>query len=486
MNENADENRLDEVTDTSGINMSDDAVNDSGKALSENEINYDTIKSTEEPAADTDGNTDAVCADDSLADETDALDAPVYFTDESAEEEHSEETAAPQAHGTSGSSYKRAIAIGLAGAILCGSAIGLSLGVGFNISKNLFVSGAQRFSFGTDTNENEAIDASATGLSLTPSEDSAQKVFDSVKDSVVNISIKVQTSGFFGYEAQGSGSGIIYSQDDEKVYIVTNDHVVEDATNVKISITGSEQVEAKLVGKDQVSDLAVISVLKSDLAEAGITDVKTAKFGESDNMEVGEFVVAIGNALGQGKTATRGIISALNKQINIDGKQLTVLQTDAAINPGNSGGALVNTSGEVIGINTAKLASSDVEGTGFAIPTSVAKSIIDELMQKGAVDKPYLGVQLYTIDERFKRTYNVSYDGLFVTGIESGSPAEKAGLQVSDIITAIDGVSVKTGTDLSNEINKHKSGDKVTLNVIRNGNMQLTITAVLENRNEQF
>ena len=391
-------------------------------------------------------------------------------------------------HKTNRTAYKRTIALGLAGTIFCGASLGLSLGVGLNISKNLFVNGISNFSFAKDTDENAAINASPTGVSLTPSEDSVAKVFNQVKDSVVNISITVQTSNFFNqtYESTGSGSGIIYSQDDEKVFIVTNNHVVDGASSVKISITGSEQVDAKLVGKDASSDLAVISVLKSDLSAAGISSVTPAVFGESDKMEVGEFVIAIGNALGQGKTATRGIISAVNKEINIDGKQLTVLQTDAAINPGNSGGALVNTSGEVIGINTAKLSSSSVEGTGFAIPTSVAKSIIEELMQKGTVDKPYLGIEVYTINEQFKRIYNINYDGVFVTGIEEGSAAEQAGLQVTDIIVGINGQTITTGDELSNAISRYKSGDNITLSIIRNGSMQMTLTATLVNQNEQF
>ncbi len=391
-------------------------------------------------------------------------------------------------HKKSASAYRRTIALGLAGTILCGASLGLSLGVGLNVSRNLFSGGLNGFSFADDTDENAAITASPTGGSLTPSEDSVAKVFNNVKDSVVNISITAQTSDFFHqtYESTGSGSGIIYSQDNEKVYIVTNNHVVEDATTVKISITGSEQVKASLVGKDASSDLAVISVLKSDLQAAGISSVTPAKFGSSENMEVGEFVIAIGNALGQGKTATRGIISAVDKEINIDGKKLTVLQTDAAINPGNSGGALVNTAGEVIGINTAKLSSSSVEGTGYAIPTSVAKSIIDELMQKGTVDKPYLGIQVYTINEQFKRIYNISYDGVFITGIERGSAAEQAGLQVSDIITAVNGQTITSGDELSSAISKYKSGDNISLTIIRNGSMQMTVTATLANQNEQF
>lgn len=391
---------------------------------------------------------------------------------------------------SSRTSYRRTIALGLAGTIFCGASIGLSLGVGLNVSTNLMIKEDLPFSFSTDTDETAAITASPTStatLNLTPSEDSVAKVFNQVQDSVVNISITIVSNDFFYQtESTGSGSGIIYEQDDNNIYIVTNNHVVEDASSVSISITGSEQVKASLVGKDASSDLAVISVSKADLKAAGITSVTPATFGDSDSLEVGEFVIAVGNALGQGKTVTRGIVSAVNKEINIDGKKLTMIQTDAAINPGNSGGALVNTAGEVIGINTAKFSSTDVEGTGFAIPTSVAKSIIDELMQNGNVDKPYLGVQVYSIDDQFKQIYNININGVYIVSVDSGSAAERAGLQASDIITAIDGKAITSGSELSAEISKHKSGDRVTLTVIRNGVSQTTLTATLANQNAQF
>jgi serine protease Do len=462
MNEN--ENKLNEQ-------LNNEAVENTTSEATDNIIE-DNIETTSDII-----NTDTYNITDELPTEDDVLNLDISDEDE------------PKAkHKSTRTAYKRTIALGLAGTIFCGASLGLSLGVGLNISKNLFSGGIGNFSFAQNTDENATIDASATGLTLTPSEDSVAKVFNQVKDSVVNISITVQSSGYFNqtYESTGSGSGIIYSQDDEKVFIVTNNHVVDGASSVKISITGSEQVSAKLVGKDASSDLAVISVLKSDLNAAGITSVTPAVFGDSDNMEVGEFVIAIGNALGQGKTATRGIISALNKEINVDGKKLTVLQTDAAINPGNSGGALVNTAGEVVGINTAKLSSSSVEGMGYSIPTSVAKSIIEELMQKGTVDKPYLGISVYTINDQFKRMYNINYDGVFITNVESGSAAEQAGLQTTDIITGVNGQTVTSSEELSNALSKYKSGEQITLSIIRNGSTQMNITATLANQNEQF
>lgn len=386
-------------------------------------------------------------------------------------------------------SYKKGIALGLAGVILCGGSLGYCLGLGLNTSKAITDAFTGGFSFSSTQNSSNNTSATATASNLVASEDSIAQVVNSVKNSIVNISIKAQTTaGWFGqtYESEGSGSGIIYKVDGDTVYIVTNNHVVESANSVTVSIIGDEQVNAKLVGKDASSDLAVISVSKTDLSAAGITDVAAAKFGNSDNMQVGENVIAIGNALGQGKTATLGIISAQNKEINIDGKKLTVIQTDAAINPGNSGGALVNTAGEVIGINTAKLSSSAVEGTGFAIPISSAQTIIQTLMTNGTVDKPYLGIQGYTIDENFEKIYGISIPGVFVSSVESNSAAENAGLQVSDIITAIDDVAVADIETLSSEISKHKSNDQITLTIIRNGRQEMTVTATLQNLNEQF
>ncbi len=390
-------------------------------------------------------------------------------------------------------SYKKSIAAGLAAVILGGASMGYFLGVGLNASR-AFTNTVENivngdFSFDNVSEDNEAQPVADSDLA--PSGSSIAKTVKSVENSIVNINIKAQvTGGWFGqtYESEGSGSGIIYKVDGDKVYVVTNNHVVEDATTVSVSVTGTEQISAKLVGKDATSDLAVIYVSKADLEKAGITDIKAATFGNSDNMQVGENVIAIGNALGRGKTATLGIISAANKTINIDGKKLTMLQTDAAINPGNSGGALVNTNGEVIGINTAKYSSYDnsVEGAGYAIPVSTATDVINSLMESGTVDKPYLGISGYTIDDNFQRIYGISQKGVFIGKIESGSAAEKAGLQVSDIITEIDGTAVTTVEELSSKISAHKSGDEITLTVLRNIDQKMTVKATLLNLNEQF
>ena len=383
--------------------------------------------------------------------------------------------------------FRKTVALGLVGSVLFGASLGGALGVAYNGSKSLFYKSVQPFSFDAQSKNEENI-TSAEEMNITPQSDSILDTINKVQDSIVNISITAKQMGWFNqvYESEGAGSGIIYSEDDEKVYIVTNNHVVEDATQVSISISGTEQVKAQLVGKDAASDVAVISVLKSDLKAAGIEKVTLAQFGDSDSLQVGEYVLAIGNALGEGKTTTRGIISAQNKTIDIDGKKMTMIQTDAAINPGNSGGALVNSAGQVIGINTAKYSSSSVEGTGFAIPINSAQDVIKQLMENGTVDKPFLGISVYTIDESFKLNYNIDVDGVFVTSVESDSAAENAGIQRTDIITSIDGVTVKSAEELTSEIAKHKSGDTITLGIIRNGYEPMEIKAVLKNLNEQF
>ncbi len=318
------------------------------------------------------------------------------------------------------------------------------------------------------------------------------KIVKSASSSVVNISIKAQQTDFFNqvYENTGSGSGIIYKEDSDKYYIVTNNHVVDGATSISISITGTEQIPAKLVGKDAQSEVAVISVKKSDIQNANITDIKVAEFADSSQVEVGEYVLAIGNALGQGKTVTQGIISAQNKQVNIDGKKLTVLQTDAAINPGNSGGALVNSTGKIIGMNTAKLTSSSsgttVEGTGYALPSSSVKQIADELIENGTISKPYLGIAGFTMTDDFISMYNLNTKGVFITGVRDGGSAAVAGLKYSDIITGMNGTAITSMEELSAALSKCKVGDEVTINIVRNGREAMTVTAKLTDMNSGF
>lgn len=354
--------------------------------------------------------------------------------------------------------------------------LGVGIGTGAIVSKN-FISKKEQTNF--KFNVSDLSQASLKDNVILTS-NSASSIFKEVGDSVVNISTKA-SGGFFYSELKdlGSGSGIIYKVDGDKVYILTNNHVIEGASYVTISVTGEEQVEANLVGTDPSSDLAVLSVSKKDMESSGIENVTVAKFADSDTVEVGDFVFPIGNALGRGKTMTQGMISAQNKQINIDGKNLTVIQTDAAINPGNSGGALMNSDGEVVGINTAKLSSSAIEGIGYAIPSNIATDIADQIINNGYVARPYFGIMGKTITENTKRIYNLNVNGVIVVEVEKGSNAEKAGIKAGDIITSFKGETIETVDDLSIALNKCKPNDTVSVGVIREGSKPIALEVTL-------
>lgn len=377
---------------------------------------------------------------------------------------------------------KRASAIAFKSGIAIASCfcLGIGIGAGNIISQNIIAQKEQEnFKF----NISEAKD----GEGLIFASSSASSLYKEVGDSVVNISTKV-SGGFFSPELQdyGSGSGIIYKIDGDKVYIITNNHVIEGAQYVSVSVTGKEQVEATLVGTDPSSDLAVLYVSKADLNKSGIKNITVSKFADSDKVEVGDFVFPIGNALGRGKTMTQGMISAQNKEINIDGKNLTVIQTDAAINPGNSGGALMNTEGEVVGVNTAKLSSAAIEGIGYAIPSNIVIDIANQIIENGYVERPYFGIIGKTITEETKKIYGLNFDGVLVVQVEEGSNAEKSRLKSGDIIISFNNQNISSVEDLSNAIKKCKVNDVVSYEVIRNGSEKITLKANLTSSNTKF
>ncbi len=387
----------------------------------------------------------------------------------------------PAENKKSGAFFKK-LAATAAGIAVVGAFVGTGLGMGSYIYKNGGVYAAN----GSDINLAADGEKSVSPIVYTTNYKSISEVFNSVENAVVNIRMTVNTTNIWNqvYEATGSGSGIIYKVDGDNVYIVTNNHVVDGAKSVSVSVTGEEQLFASLVGKDAENDLAVIKVSKDAFASAGITDVKPAEFVRDDSEEIGETVLAIGNALGRGKTVTMGIVSAKNKNISIDGNNLTVIQTDAAINPGNSGGALINLDGKVIGINTAKTGSQVIEGTGYAIPSYSAVKIFDQIIEKGTVEKPYLGVICFTINDTFRHMYNLDVSGVFVQEITSGSAAEKAGLRATDIITAVNGKQITSQQDLQDTINGLSVGDSIKIDFLRNGREAMSVNAVLENYNE--
>jgi serine protease Do len=284
--------------------------------------------------------------------------------------------------------------------------------------------------------------------------------------SVVGVSVTYYEQSMFGQLAEGEseGSGIIYSEDG---YIITNYHVIEEAVEsssaaVKITLSNDEEYEAEIVGTDDVTDLALLKIDAKGLTPA--------TFGKSSELEVGELAVAIGNPLGQefAGSVTVGYISALNRTITSDGRTYNVIQTDAAINPGNSGGALVNSKGEVIGINTAKVNDTSVEGLGFAIPSEEALKIIEELKISGKIIRPYIGIYGIDLDETTAKR-NKLVEGIYVYQVFSDSPASQAGIQKGDIIVEFDGQEVTTKQELNDLKNSKQIGDKVKIKVYRSG-----------------
>ena len=291
----------------------------------------------------------------------------------------------------------------------------------------------------------------------------------------INDTMTVEQNNFFGmpqtYQAQSSGSGIIVGQNDTELLIATNNHVVSGATDMKVTFTDSTQVAAAVKGTDSATDLAIIAVKLSDIPSDTMSKIKVATLGNSDNVKVGQQVIGIGNALGYGQSLTVGYISALDREITDEnGIQHTYIQTDAAINPGNSGGALLDLNGNVIGINAAKNASTEVEGMGFAIPISKAQEILNNLMTKKtreAVDESaqgYLGIQGTNIDANASKEYGMPV-GIYVYKIVEGGAAANSDLKEKDIITKFDGQSVTNMEELKQMLTYYEGGSTVSLTV---------------------
>ena len=317
--------------------------------------------------------------------------------------------------------------------------------------------------------------------------------------AITTVSVQ-EIPSFFGYSSRqyksaSTGSGIIVGDNDDELLIATNNHVVDGATTLSVCFIGDDvanaetetvnagdngdlnvedAVSAKIKGTDADNDLAVVAVKKSDIPEDTLNQIKIAQIGSSDDLAVGQQVVAIGNALGYGQSVTSGWISALNRTISTDdGTNSTgLIQTDAAINPGNSGGALLNMKGELIGINSAKYADSAVEGMGYAIPISKAKPILEELMNRETREKVdsskkgYLGVSLANLTTEAIEMYNMP-TGAFVRNVEDDSPAQEAGICKGDIIVKFDGQKVSDGDDLLDKLQYYKSGEKIEAVIAR-------------------
>lgn len=325
-----------------------------------------------------------------------------------------------------------------------------------------------------DNTKSESTAAPATNLSNMD----VSTIVDKAMPSVVSIYGKeeVTQNSFFGpqsYEAQSSGSGIIVGKTDSELLIVTNNHVIADTTSLEVEFSDGKKATASVKGGDSDNDVAVVAVKLSDMGEDTLSRISIANIGDSDNVKVGQGVVAIGNALGYGQSVTVGYISALNREVKTEGgTSRNLLQTDAAINPGNSGGALLNMQGQVIGINSAKYSDTAVEGMGYAIPISTVKDLIKELSSKetrtvvAQENQGYLGIQGKDIDEEMAKAYDMP-QGIYVYKVVEGGAAASSDLKAKDIITKFDGQSVRSMEELKNMLTYYESGRKVDLTVQR-------------------
>lgn len=354
-------------------------------------------------------------------------------------------------------------ACGILGA---GIVIGTCFGVPSIRNNILGTSGIQESTSQINTQQISLLDYSNTAVGV------AQKVLPSIVGISVSYTVN---SPFYGAQgtAEAQGSGVIIS---DNGYILTNNHVVNSSTSSsfyslgeasKITVTlynDDTEYEAQIVGTDEQTDLAVIKIDKDGLT--------AAELGDSDSVQVGEFCMAIGNPLGLGITVTDGIVSAVNREVtDSDNNTYEAIQTNAAINAGNSGGALVNSQGQVIGINTLKVSGEDVEGVGFAIPINSTKDITDQLIQYNKVKRPYLGIGGIDVTEDMAKQYNLTV-GVYVKQLENFCAAEKAGIKVGDVIVKADGQEIKNMNELNEIKNKKEIGDKITLTVWRDGKTQ--------------
>lgn len=338
--------------------------------------------------------------------------------------------------------------------------------VGVSVAKDkLYPSTADRIETTSGTTSAKS-ETSSSGSSSSSS--NVASVVNEVMPSVVSITSTIQSSNYYGFgtqESEGAGSGFIVAKTKDNLMIATNNHVVSDATSLTVGFVDDTTAKATVVGTDSSADLAVISVKIKDIKDSTASKIKVAALGSSDDLKVGEEVVAIGNALGYGQSVTTGVVSAKNREVSLTDGTMNLLQTDAAINPGNSGGVLINMDGQVVGINNAKLEDTSVEGMGYAIPITTAKTILTDLMNANSVstkDAAFLGVVGRDINESYSSALGIP-SGIYVSQVVSGSPAEKAGISAGDVITKFEGNNVSTMSGLKEKLALKKANTKVKI-----------------------
>ena len=368
--------------------------------------------------------------------------------------------------------WKKGVAVVASAAVFGGVAGGAFYGIAGNQIKKLDALTNTTTEVASTTSAATTQSLSLTSTASVGNGMDVSTIAENVMPSVVaiNISAIVEQQGMLGYtqqyEAEGSGSGIIIGENDSELLMVTNNHVVSDATTVNVTFADGESYEAQVKSTDSDTDLAIVVVKLSDIKESTMNQIKIATIGDSDSLKVGEQVVAIGNALGYGQSVTTGIVSAKDRTNSTNTTPL--IQTDAAINPGNSGGALLNMKGEVIGINSSKYSDTTVEGMGYAIPITAVQDRLDDLMNRQTrekvdeSEKGYLGISCATVSSDVSEAYGIP-EGVLVTDVASKSAAEKAGIKANYVITKIDGQSISSAEELTEKLNYYAVGETVPI-----------------------
>ena len=368
--------------------------------------------------------------------------------------------------------WKKGVAVVASAAVFGGVAGGAFYGIAGNQIKKLDALTNTTTEVASTTSAATTQSLSLTSTASVGNGMDVSTIAENVMPSVVaiNISAIVEQQGMFGYtqqyEAEGSGSGIIIGENDSELLMVTNNHVVSDATTVNVTFADGESYEAQVKSTDSDTDLAIVVVKLSDIKESTMNQIKIATIGDSDSLKVGEQVVAIGNALGYGQSVTTGIVSAKDRTNSTNTTPL--IQTDAAINPGNSGGALLNMKGEVICINSSKYSDTTVEGMGYAIPITAVQDRLDDLMNRQTrekvdeSEKGYLGISCATVSSDVSEAYGIP-EGVLVTDVASKSAAEKAGIKANYVITKIDGQSISSAEELTEKLNYYAVGETVPI-----------------------
>ena len=386
--------------------------------------------------------------------------------------------------------FMKSLALCIVLALVFGVVAGAAFPVTGYIGSKVTTSEASSDQVITDSSEVEKALENAGQTTTTTSGDSVSAVYDvsAVAEAAMPSLVSITNMGeqeiqsFFGTYTQASessGTGIIVGKNDDELLIATNNHVVEGSEQLNVCFIDNEIVSALVKGTDATNDLAVIAVSLSDIPEDTLNKISIAQLGDSESLKIGEPVIAIGNALGYGQSVTTGVISALDREVTIENMTSSLIQTDAAINPGNSGGALLNMQGQVIGINSAKLASSQVEGMGYAIPISTAEPIIDDLMNRKTrttVDEDkrgYLGISGVDVTSDISKQMGIP-TGAYVAAVVDGSAADKAGLKKGDVITKFDGSGVSSMTSLKELMSYYEAGETVDITFKRADNGEYT------------